>query len=58
MRPVTMIGFAAIAVVAGAAWAGAPETPSAADRPRWLTDFAAAQAEARRTQRPLLAVLH
>jgi hypothetical protein len=47
-----------LAILAGAAWAGSPETPAAASTPRWLTDYAAAQAEARRTQRPILAVLH
>ena len=45
----TAIGLALLANTAFA---------DAADTPRWLTDYAAAQAEARRSQRPILAVLH
>ena len=47
-----------LAILAGATWAGAPAALPPADTPRWLTDYAAAQADARRTQRPILAVLH
>ncbi len=56
MRTMTIIGLTVITVVAGAAWAGPSETPT--DKPRWLSDFAAAQTEARRSGRPILAVLH
>lgn len=57
MRTATTIGLGAVAVLVGVTWAGAPETP-AVNKPLWLTDFAAAQADARRTERPILAVLH
>jgi hypothetical protein len=57
MRPILMIGLTAITSVAGAAWASAPATPTTG-KPRCLTDFAAAQVEARRSERPILAVLH
>jgi len=56
MQTATIIGLGTIAILTSVPWAGTPDTP--ADKPRWLTDVAAAQAEARRAHRPILAVLH
>jgi hypothetical protein len=56
MRTATTLGLGVIAILAGAVWAGAPETAPA--EPRWLSDYATAQEQARREHRPILAVLH
>jgi hypothetical protein len=56
MRTVTTVGLGVLAVLATAAWAGAPDTAPA--EPLWLSDYAAAQEQARREHRPILAVLH
>jgi hypothetical protein len=50
MRCATSILIGAVTL-----WAGAP---AANDKPVWHTDFAAAQEQARREKRPILAVLH
>jgi hypothetical protein len=58
MRISTIMGLGAVAVLAGAAWAGAPESPATGDKPHWHNDLAPAQEQARREHRPILAVLH
>ncbi len=54
MRTVTTLILGGAALLAGGVWAGAPAT----DKPLWRTDFAAAQEQARREHRPILAVMH
>lgn len=58
MKAATSIVFTGIALLAGSAWAGAPLLSQSGSGPVWLTDFAAAQEQARRDSRPILAVLH
>jgi hypothetical protein len=57
MRAMTTI-LGGLALLAGGAWAGMPAKTADDGKPAWLTDFAAAQEQARREQRPILAVLH
>jgi hypothetical protein len=54
MRTMTAVVFGGAALCSAAVWAGAPAT----EKPVWLSDFAAAQVQARREHRPILAVLH
>jgi hypothetical protein len=55
MRSMTSVLVAGAALLS-AAWAGAPTREP--ETSLWLTDFAAAQEQARRERRPILAVLH
>jgi hypothetical protein len=52
MRASVAILLAVLAVLGGVSRAGGPLAP------RWLSDFAAAQDQAQREKRPILAVLH
>jgi hypothetical protein len=58
VKAATSILFTGIALLAGSAWAGAPLLSKSDSKPVWLTDFAAAQEQARRDNRPIFVVLH
>ncbi len=58
VRAATSILVTGIALLAANAWGGAPLPSKSGPGPVWLTDFAVAQEQARRHNRPILAVLH